>query len=263
MRRAVVAICLLLAGCSGTGLAAPAQTSIPAPTFTQQPTLVSTPAEVPVALVLPTATPKPSSCAEVSGEYIAKTIELKREWSDAVKLAEHAPRIQLGDRIDKLQTLRRRAEDLPAPGCAVESKLVLVSGMRSTIGALMDFMSQNTGASASSVLLPGTSVDIEASEHAMSALAEMPHSCLPLSSEDVKQSRPAIFVCLIQEWNWHPWSSMFHSASNGGLYGVALPGWISDEQFARDARHAHHGLAQHLTMTGLTHLVTRPLGGDR
>ncbi len=105
----VVAL-ILLAGCTGSPLAA-------APT------------------------PEPS-CAEQSAPFISQVQPLVQEWSDAATLAGQTPRVALAPQIDKLQEIRRRAQALQSPACAMPAKQHLVDSMDFSIKGFLAFLGQ-------------------------------------------------------------------------------------------------------------------------
>lgn len=94
----------------------------------------------------PTAAPAPviasMSCADEAAPFLAQIQPLAREWDDANRLASSTPRASLAPQIDKLQALRRKAEDLEAPDCAAGIKQPLVATMETTTQAFIAFLGQ-------------------------------------------------------------------------------------------------------------------------
>jgi hypothetical protein len=99
----------------------------------------------PEVAVVPTvvATPTPS-CQEQAAPFLSKAESLARVWDDANTLAGQTPRASLSTQIDKLQSIRRDAEDLEAPECAVAIKQHLVNTMDTTIRGFIAFLGQKS-----------------------------------------------------------------------------------------------------------------------
>jgi hypothetical protein len=115
----VFAICLLV-GCGAPGQEAPAAVA-PAPT----------------------ASP---ACSEEAGAFIAQIDPIAREWDDAVTLASNTPRASLSSQIETLQSLRRKAQDLEAPACAITIKDALVNTMELKVRGFIAFLGQKPDA---------------------------------------------------------------------------------------------------------------------
>lgn len=86
-------------------------------------------------------TPEPS-CAEQSAPFISQVQPLVQEWTDAATLAGQTPRVALAPQIDKLQEIRRRAQALEAPACAMPAKQHLDASMNASIKASLAFLGQ-------------------------------------------------------------------------------------------------------------------------
>lgn len=84
----------------------------------------------------------PQSCAQQSATFLTAIQGVAREWDDAANLAGQTPRMSLPAQIDKLQAIRRKAQDVPAPACAKPAQDALVQGMDQTISTYLKFLSQ-------------------------------------------------------------------------------------------------------------------------
>lgn len=78
--------------------------------------------------------------------YLGKVQPLLQEWDDAVDVAGSAARIALGTHVDKLQSIRRKAQNLTIPPCAEPAHEILVQYMNKTIEAFLSFMSDEAEA---------------------------------------------------------------------------------------------------------------------
>jgi hypothetical protein len=122
--------------------------------------------------------------------FVAQTHRLLREWDAAVELTMHTSRLQLPDRVDKLQALHTRAGELPCPDCAVQIKALLVSGMGSTIQSLTHFIAERDVDVAWPEILRKSQHDIDVARHATNAMLEYSASWQPMMLDDVKQMLP-------------------------------------------------------------------------
>lgn len=86
--------------------------------------------------------PLPFSCQSQSKTFLAEVEPLARAWDDAANLADSTPRMSLPPQIDKLQALRRQAQDLDAPTCAAPVKMHLIATMDHTINGFVAFLAQ-------------------------------------------------------------------------------------------------------------------------
>lgn len=86
--------------------------------------------------------PGMASCSEQAKPFLDQLQPIAREWDDAAKLASQSPRMSLPTQIEKLQGIRRKAQDLTPPECAAAAKGHLIGAMDATIQAYFDFLSQ-------------------------------------------------------------------------------------------------------------------------
>jgi hypothetical protein len=128
------------------------------------------------------------SCAEQSKEFATQTNELMREWEDAILLASNTPRMQLPDQIEKLQALNRRAEDLPAPDCALPIRAVLTDATGVATRSMVDFMTQSSMEFLAGYGLDSSQKDLDIVRHALTAMADYKGSWQPLMVDDVKKA---------------------------------------------------------------------------
>lgn len=99
----------------------------------------------PEVAVVPTVVPTPTpNCQEQAAPFLSKAESLARVWDDANTLAGQTPRASLSTQIDKLQSIRRDAEDLEAPECAAAVKQHLVNTMDTTIRGFIAFLGQKS-----------------------------------------------------------------------------------------------------------------------
>ena len=91
------------------------------------------------AALAPTNVP---SCKEQAAVLVSQIQPLAREWDDANTLASSTPRSSLSAQIDKLQAMRRKAQDLEAPQCAFLVRQRLIDAMDNTINGYLAFLSQ-------------------------------------------------------------------------------------------------------------------------
>jgi hypothetical protein len=96
----------------------------------------------PEAVAPPSTATTAPDCKRQSATFIGQIEPLAREWDDAVTLANSTQRASLSAQIDKLQALRRRAEDLQAPECAAVVKQHLVDTMDITTRGFLAFLGQ-------------------------------------------------------------------------------------------------------------------------
>ena len=82
------------------------------------------------------------TCAEQAKEGLSSLQSIAREWDDAYKLASQTPRASLSGQIATLQSIRRKAQDLPLPECASLAKTALVDSMDSSINGFIAFLGQ-------------------------------------------------------------------------------------------------------------------------
>ena len=69
--------------------------------------------------------------------------EIDHKFDDAYKLASNTPRISLSLVISDLQGIRREAEQLEVPSCAVRTKEALIAYMDKAIEGFLQFMSND------------------------------------------------------------------------------------------------------------------------
>jgi hypothetical protein len=100
-------------------------------------------------------TPEPS-CAEQSAPFISQVQPLVQEWTDAATLAGQTPRVALAPQIDKLQEIRRRAQALEAPACAMPAKQHLVDSMDFSIKGFLAFLGQQSDSATSKLFTQAT-----------------------------------------------------------------------------------------------------------
>jgi len=89
----------------------------------------------------PTPTPDPCSPSEIN-KYLDAIRDVSRRFGDAHTLASNTPRMSLPPVISDLQAIRRDAEDLEVPDCAVKAKQALVAYMNAVIDAFTAFLGQ-------------------------------------------------------------------------------------------------------------------------
>lgn len=89
----------------------------------------------------PTPTPDPCSPTEIK-KYIDSIDDVSRRFDDALQLALSTSRISLSPVVADLQTIRRDAEDLEVPECAIDAKGWLILYIDTTIEAFLNFMAQ-------------------------------------------------------------------------------------------------------------------------
>lgn len=82
------------------------------------------------------------TCASVSKRFVTDTLAILTEWQDATELADSTSRIALSPVISQLQGIRRKAEDLKTPDCAVNVHDALTTFMDTEIRMYLSFMSQ-------------------------------------------------------------------------------------------------------------------------
>ncbi|KAF0108654.1 MAG: hypothetical protein FD146_540 [Anaerolineaceae bacterium] len=78
--------------------------------------------------------------------YKASVAPILTEWSDAFALATQTPRISLAPQVEALQDIKREAETLDIPQCAVESHSHLIASMDHSINAMMAFLANKPDA---------------------------------------------------------------------------------------------------------------------
>jgi hypothetical protein len=83
-----------------------------------------------------------ASCATQAQPFLDQIEPIAREWDDAAALAGQTPRMALSAQIEKLQAVRRKAQDLAPPACAQPVKDELVKSMDATIQGFLDFLAQ-------------------------------------------------------------------------------------------------------------------------
>lgn len=87
------------------------------------------------------ATPTPT-CQQQAFEYANQIQPIAREWDDANTLAGQTPRASLAAQIEKLQAIRRRAQDIKPPECASTAHLALTNAMDKTVEGYLAFLGQ-------------------------------------------------------------------------------------------------------------------------
>lgn len=87
------------------------------------------------------ATPTPT-CEVQAVAYAAQIQSIAREWDDANTLAGQTPRASLSAQIDRLQAIRRKAQDETPPSCATAAHTALVGAMDKTIEGYLAFLGQ-------------------------------------------------------------------------------------------------------------------------
>lgn len=83
------------------------------------------------------------SCAEQTVEYRAAVDDLIERWDDANAVAGSTARVSLSGPIAQMQELRREADTLEEPECAVAAQNRLVSYMDRTIDTYLVFMANS------------------------------------------------------------------------------------------------------------------------
>jgi hypothetical protein len=94
------------------------------------------------------ATPTPT-CEVQAAVYAVQIDSIAREWDDANTLAGQTPRASLSVQIDKLQAIRRKAQDQAPPTCAQAAHTALVGAMDKAIEAYLAFLGQRSDAEVS------------------------------------------------------------------------------------------------------------------
>lgn len=121
-------IILALSGVSCTAAAEPTSTptNTPIPTYTPAPTR--------------TPTPVPVICGDLYDEVVDP---ITRRWDDATDIAFGTSRINLAGPIGTLQEVRRDAEDLDVPECAIGTHELLIEAMQGYIDGFLAFMADD------------------------------------------------------------------------------------------------------------------------
>jgi hypothetical protein len=86
------------------------------------------------------ATLRVARCRDQAATFLLEASTQARTWDDANDLASQTPQRSLAPQIRGLQALRRRAQDLDAPACAVAIKQRLVESMDNTIDGYIAFL---------------------------------------------------------------------------------------------------------------------------
>lgn len=89
----------------------------------------------------PTQTPDPCSASELV-KYAEAIEDVSRRFDDAYNLANNTSRMSLSPVIGDLQEIRRDAQDLDVPRCALDTKTNLVNYMDAIIDAFLAFLAQ-------------------------------------------------------------------------------------------------------------------------
>ena len=93
---------------------------------------------VEVTVEVPAATSEP--CSVESEAFISGIEAMAERWEDAVELASNTQRASLSEPIASLQALKREANSLDAPDCAMIAKENFVRYTEVIIDNLLDFM---------------------------------------------------------------------------------------------------------------------------
>jgi hypothetical protein len=80
------------------------------------------------------------SCRDQAATFLMDAGTQARTWDDADDLASQTPKRSLAPQIQGLQTLRRQAQDLDAPACAIAIKQRLVEAMDLSINGYTAFL---------------------------------------------------------------------------------------------------------------------------
>ena len=75
-------------------------------------------------------------------DYMEDLDEVLDEWDDAIDVAQSTSRISLAPQIDRLQKIRRRAEELELPAAALPAHGDLVDHMTATINGFLALLGQ-------------------------------------------------------------------------------------------------------------------------
>lgn len=90
----------------------------------------------------PEPTPTPVPCHVQAAPFVADARELAGRLSDLYDVAGSTPRMGLAPLVQQFQDLRREAEELAAPECAENTKLLLVESIRDGTDGFIAFMAQ-------------------------------------------------------------------------------------------------------------------------
>ena len=88
-----------------------------------------------------TPTPPPEVlCIDLAEDFLDESGELFDRWFDAIEIADSTPRMSLAGPVGELQAIRREAENLDYPNCAVRVRRLLISVMDHSIEGYLLFM---------------------------------------------------------------------------------------------------------------------------
>jgi hypothetical protein len=122
----------ILASCGGAS----------GPTAAEQTAVIESQTTTAFSAQVQQTTTAANACITDAQDYGAEMKPITLEWDDALKLATQTSRGQLADQIAALQAIKRKADAITVPECAVIAHEHLVKSMNASIDSLLDFMSQ-------------------------------------------------------------------------------------------------------------------------